>query len=224
MLSAIGTAAALRSSPPIEQLTELPLAMLDVAAAGDECDAADDAFAVEPDATAADACRQQQQQLHAIPAAAGAHSERETSALLRRSCEILHAPYNAETAPFPIALHRCALCRQGLVPDVLFASIDPPAELCTAGRPVLIQVRCDQTMDHSLFFSDTHTLSLIHMKLPINRAPECSYVDCRVMRPKRETKGEAMAIEISEVFVRPSTSRRVPFHVTLSLPFEITVQ
>ncbi|EFX89381.1 hypothetical protein DAPPUDRAFT_40738 [Daphnia pulex] len=56
-------------------------------------------------------------------------------------CRVCHIPYSKASIPFPIKLSRCALCRQGKVPDVLIATIEPPTGMNVTGRGCLIQAR-----------------------------------------------------------------------------------
>ncbi|XP_059351157.1 C2 domain-containing protein 5-like isoform X2 [Daphnia carinata] len=56
-------------------------------------------------------------------------------------CRVCHIPYSKASIPFPIKLSRCAVCRQGKVPDVLIATIEPPTGMLVSGRGCLIQAR-----------------------------------------------------------------------------------
>ncbi|XP_045174900.2 C2 domain-containing protein 5-like isoform X1 [Mercenaria mercenaria] len=56
-------------------------------------------------------------------------------------CSLCHIPYKPSSAPFPINLSQCACCRRRYVPDVLFTTINPPAEIQTVGKGAFIQAR-----------------------------------------------------------------------------------
>ncbi|XP_064599644.1 C2 domain-containing protein 5-like isoform X2 [Liolophura sinensis] len=57
------------------------------------------------------------------------------------NCSLCHVPYKPSTAPFPVNLTMCAICRKKKVPDVLFNTINPPPELQVMGKGCLIQAR-----------------------------------------------------------------------------------
>nr|XP_022293982.1 C2 domain-containing protein 5-like isoform X2 [Crassostrea virginica] len=57
------------------------------------------------------------------------------------NCQLCHVPYKPNSAPFPINLSVCAICRKRKVPDVLFTTIDPPVEIQTHGKGSFIQAR-----------------------------------------------------------------------------------
>jgi len=77
--------------------------------------------------------RNSAQDIHGIadPAMKGSPSE----------CSLCHVPYDESGVPFPTQLSACALCRQGKVPSVLFATIEPPDSLPLQGKGCLIQAR-----------------------------------------------------------------------------------
>ena len=52
-----------------------------------------------------------------------------------------HVPYDEDGVPFPAQLSACTICRQGKVPGVLFATIEPPDSLPLQGKGCLIQAR-----------------------------------------------------------------------------------
>lgn len=56
-------------------------------------------------------------------------------------CSLCHVPYADKQIPFSTCLHKCALCSQSKVPDILLASIELPAYLPTVGLGCLIQAR-----------------------------------------------------------------------------------
>lgn len=56
------------------------------------------------------------------------------------TCKLCHVPYSdLDPLPLPVALSGCSRCEQGLVPDVVFTSIQPLAEVETVGRGCLIR-------------------------------------------------------------------------------------
>lgn len=57
------------------------------------------------------------------------------------NCLLCHVPYKPNSAPFPVNLSVCAICRKRKVPDVLFTTIDPPQEIQTHGKGAFIQAR-----------------------------------------------------------------------------------
>ncbi|KAL3842209.1 hypothetical protein ACJMK2_020248 [Sinanodonta woodiana] len=63
------------------------------------------------------------------------------------NCSICHIPYKAASAPFPVNLSQCAICKRKSLPDVLFTTIDPPAEIQTYGRGAFIQARICRSKD-----------------------------------------------------------------------------
>jgi hypothetical protein len=56
-----------------------------------------------------------------------------------KNCKICHAAYSLEDLPFPVHLSLCNICGQGQVPDVLFTSIQPIAEIETIGQGCLLR-------------------------------------------------------------------------------------
>uniref|UniRef100_A0A1A8F4B6 C2 domain-containing protein 5 n=1 Tax=Nothobranchius korthausae TaxID=1143690 RepID=A0A1A8F4B6_9TELE len=57
------------------------------------------------------------------------------------SCGFCHIPYDELNMPFPAQLAYCYQCRRQKVPDVLFTTIDLPAEAAVTGKGCLIQAR-----------------------------------------------------------------------------------
>uniref|UniRef100_K1RIN0 Uncharacterized protein n=1 Tax=Magallana gigas TaxID=29159 RepID=K1RIN0_MAGGI len=57
------------------------------------------------------------------------------------NCLLCHVPYKPNSAPFPVNLSVCAICRKRKVPDVLFTTIDPPQEIQTHGKGAFLQAR-----------------------------------------------------------------------------------
>jgi hypothetical protein len=56
-----------------------------------------------------------------------------------KSCKLVHIPYCENDLPFPVALTNCAVCGQGLVPDIIFTSIQPVVEIETIGQGSLLR-------------------------------------------------------------------------------------
>ena len=56
-----------------------------------------------------------------------------------KSCKLCHIPYSENELPFPVALSNCANCGQGLVPDIIFTSIQPLQEVETIGQGCLLR-------------------------------------------------------------------------------------
>ncbi|KAL0968347.1 hypothetical protein UPYG_G00265700 [Umbra pygmaea] len=61
------------------------------------------------------------------------------------SCGFCHIPYDEFNMPFPAQLTNCYRCRRQKVPDVLFTTIDLPAEAAVTGKGCLIQARLCRT-------------------------------------------------------------------------------
>uniref|UniRef100_UPI0037E78304 C2 domain-containing protein 5 isoform X4 n=1 Tax=Semicossyphus pulcher TaxID=241346 RepID=UPI0037E78304 len=57
------------------------------------------------------------------------------------NCGFCHIPYDELNMPFPAQLTYCYHCRRQKVPDVLFTTIDLPAEASVTGKGCLIQAR-----------------------------------------------------------------------------------
>ncbi|XP_075325875.1 C2 domain-containing protein 5 isoform X2 [Odontesthes bonariensis] len=57
------------------------------------------------------------------------------------TCGFCHIPYDELNMPFPAQLTYCYHCRRQKVPDVLFTTIDLPAEAAVTGKGCLIQAR-----------------------------------------------------------------------------------
>ncbi|EFN78199.1 C2 domain-containing protein 5 isoform X2 [Harpegnathos saltator] len=83
------------------------------------------------------------------------HSERQTSKACRHSsesndhegscgqtqlrCNLCHLPYSEKSVPFRVNVSKCAICKRGRVPDVMFTTIEVPANIPTTGRGCFIQ-------------------------------------------------------------------------------------
>lgn len=57
------------------------------------------------------------------------------------NCGLCHVPYGEKKTIFGSSLARCAVCKKGRVPDVLFTTIEPPINLPSIGTGCLIQAR-----------------------------------------------------------------------------------
>uniref|UniRef100_A0A8C2W8A3 C2 domain-containing protein 5 n=1 Tax=Chinchilla lanigera TaxID=34839 RepID=A0A8C2W8A3_CHILA len=60
---------------------------------------------------------------------------------LPAGCGFCHIPYDELNMPFPAHLTYCYNCRKQKVPDVLFTTIDLPADAAVVGKGCLIQAR-----------------------------------------------------------------------------------
>eukprot|EP01135_Chromosphaera_perkinsii_P005613 Nk52_evm27s355 gene=Nk52_evmTU27s355 len=56
-------------------------------------------------------------------------------------CSLFHIPYYRKSVPFPMGLVKCSMCRKHYVPEILFASIEPPPETILSGTGCLIEGR-----------------------------------------------------------------------------------
>ncbi|XP_054844034.1 C2 domain-containing protein 5 isoform X9 [Eublepharis macularius] len=56
-------------------------------------------------------------------------------------CGFCHIPYDELNMPFPAHLAYCCSCRKQKVPDVLFTTVDLPADAMVVGKGCLIQAR-----------------------------------------------------------------------------------
>ena len=57
------------------------------------------------------------------------------------NCSLCHIPYGDKKAIFGSSLPKCAVCKKGKVPDVIFCTIEPPINLPNIGTGCLIQAR-----------------------------------------------------------------------------------
>lgn len=83
------------------------------------------------------------------------HSERLNGKLHRRSsesnehesscgqsqlrCNLCHLPYSESSVPFRVNVSKCAICKRAKVPDVMFTTIEVPANIPMTGRGCFIQ-------------------------------------------------------------------------------------
>ncbi|XP_050736824.1 C2 domain-containing protein 5-like isoform X2 [Eriocheir sinensis] len=56
-------------------------------------------------------------------------------------CAMCHVPYSETSLPFRVKISKCAVCRKGKVPDVLFTTLELPTGLPVTGIGCLIQAR-----------------------------------------------------------------------------------
>ena len=56
-----------------------------------------------------------------------------------KSCQLCHVAYSEHDLPFPIALCPCRICGQGLVPDIIFSSVQPVPEIEVIGQGCLLR-------------------------------------------------------------------------------------
>lgn len=59
----------------------------------------------------------------------------------KTTCSLCHIPYSDKKAIFGSSLPKCAICKKARVADVIFATIEPPANLPLIGTGCLIQAR-----------------------------------------------------------------------------------
>ncbi|XP_014469689.1 PREDICTED: C2 domain-containing protein 5 isoform X1 [Dinoponera quadriceps] len=83
------------------------------------------------------------------------HSERQSGKACRHSsenndhegpcgqaqlrCNLCHLPYSEKSVPFRVNVSKCAVCKRARVPDVMFTTIEVPANIPTTGRGCFIQ-------------------------------------------------------------------------------------
>ncbi|XP_077280598.1 C2 domain-containing protein 5 isoform X3 [Temnothorax americanus] len=54
-------------------------------------------------------------------------------------CNLCHLPYSEGSVPFRVNVSKCAMCKRAKVPDVMFTTIEVPANIPTTGRGCFIQ-------------------------------------------------------------------------------------
>ncbi|XP_011685884.1 PREDICTED: C2 domain-containing protein 5 [Wasmannia auropunctata] len=54
-------------------------------------------------------------------------------------CNLCHLPYSEGSVPFRVNVSKCAICKRAKVPDVMFTTIEVPANVPTTGRGCFIQ-------------------------------------------------------------------------------------
>ncbi|XP_069698680.1 C2 domain-containing protein 5 isoform X4 [Periplaneta americana] len=55
------------------------------------------------------------------------------------TCSVCHIPYSETSVPFRVTMLKCAVCRRGKVPDVLFTTIELPEAVATTGKGCFLQ-------------------------------------------------------------------------------------
>ncbi|XP_023709437.1 C2 domain-containing protein 5 isoform X3 [Cryptotermes secundus] len=55
------------------------------------------------------------------------------------TCSVCHIPYSECSVPFRVTMLKCAICRRGKVPDVLFTTIELPEGVSTTGKGCFLQ-------------------------------------------------------------------------------------
>lgn len=54
-------------------------------------------------------------------------------------CNLCHLPYSENSVPFRVNVSKCAICKRAKVPDVMFTTIEVPANIPMTGRGCFIQ-------------------------------------------------------------------------------------
>ena len=81
------------------------------------------------------------------------HSERQNGKIYKHSsesndheggqsqlrCNLCHLPYSEGSVPFRVNVSKCAICKRAKVPDVMFTTIEVPANIPMTGRGCFIQ-------------------------------------------------------------------------------------
>ncbi|KAI9022024.1 hypothetical protein DFJ74DRAFT_768609 [Hyaloraphidium curvatum] len=65
--------------------------------------------------------------------------DRRRRARRKRPCSICHISYNRHATPFPMTFTKCGRCGRRYVPEMILATMEPPAELETLDQTVLIE-------------------------------------------------------------------------------------
>lgn len=55
------------------------------------------------------------------------------------TCSVCHLPYSENSVPFRVKIMKCAICRRGKVPDILFTTIELPDNIPIVGRGCFVQ-------------------------------------------------------------------------------------
>ena len=63
----------------------------------------------------------------------------DSSIVPSKNCKLCHIPYNENDLPFPVTLSTCAICGVGLVPDIIFSSVQPLPEIEIKGQGCLLR-------------------------------------------------------------------------------------
>ncbi|KAJ3090649.1 hypothetical protein HK102_003097 [Quaeritorhiza haematococci] len=57
----------------------------------------------------------------------------------RPACQACHIPYRRHESPFPMSFVKCAGCSKKYVPEMLLTTVEPPPELQTIGKGILLE-------------------------------------------------------------------------------------
>lgn len=60
-------------------------------------------------------------------------------------CSLCHLPYSESSVPFRVNVSKCAICKRAKVPDVIFTTIEVPANIPITGRGCFIQATVCKT-------------------------------------------------------------------------------
>ena len=63
------------------------------------------------------------------------------SVVSKYNCKLTHVPYNEHELPFPVALSPCHTCGQASVPDIIFNTIQPIAEIEIIGQGCVLRAK-----------------------------------------------------------------------------------
>lgn len=66
-------------------------------------------------------------------------NDHEGSGQSQLRCNLCHLPYSKNSVPFRVNVSKCAICKRAKVPDVMFTTIEVPANIPTTGRGCFIQ-------------------------------------------------------------------------------------
>ncbi|XP_065055767.1 C2 domain-containing protein 5-like isoform X2 [Rhopilema esculentum] len=72
----------------------------------------------------------------------GKHNSARTGSF---DCRVCHIAFGEVDLPYSVNVSKCMICRQGKVPDVIFATIEPPSEVHITGNGSLLQARVYRT-------------------------------------------------------------------------------
>ncbi|KAJ3037922.1 hypothetical protein HDV00_001200 [Rhizophlyctis rosea] len=96
-------------------------------------------------------------------------------------CQACHITYRRHESPYPMSFAKCQLCKRRYVPEILLSTIEPPPELATVGKAVLLEAH-GMISDAEQFESKT----------------SCSILRLTVCRPKKTKVAELRASAVSE--------------------------
>ncbi|XP_048513656.1 uncharacterized protein LOC105693991 isoform X2 [Athalia rosae] len=67
------------------------------------------------------------------------HSTPHLLSIPTSTCSVCHLPYSENSVPFRVKVLKCAICRRGKVPDILFTTIELPESIPIIGRGCFVQ-------------------------------------------------------------------------------------